>query len=267
MLYDPRAVLIFTDGSTNPNPGGKSGAAIIVRYPDHLGLSDEEISIGFERSKNNRMELVACIRAFEWIIAEHPWVDVTVVLIVTDSTYVADHIKFHAIEWRRNGWRARSGEPIENRDLWKRILSLWHKAPIRVEFVHTVGKTSPILRAVDNAAKRARDGVRKIDRGYRPGSASRSMFKGAAKRYSASGQVALIRPYRKDVMNSDEEKIRFDTLSDDGLTYVGCFYAYASRAMAGELHRQHGYRVQFNDNPHYPRIVSLLGEISLPPKP
>ena len=61
--------------------------------------------------------------------------------------------------------------------------------------------------------------------GYQPGTVSRSMVKGAAKRYPANGQIALIHPYRKKIMRSGEEKIRFDSLSIDGQSYVACFYA------------------------------------------
>ena len=68
-------------------------------------------------------------------------------------------------------------------------------------------------------------------------------------------------------MRSGEEKIRFDTLSEDGRSYVAYFYAYATSPMASELHRQHGYRVQFNNDPDYPQILECLGEIELPPRP
>ena len=52
---------------------------------------------------------------------------------------------------------------------------------------------------------------------------------------------------------SDQEKVRFDMFSEGTQTYVESCYAFASTALAAELHRQHGYRVRFNDNQQYPQ--------------
>jgi ribonuclease HI len=63
MPPDPRAIHISTDGSCYKNPGGRSGCAAIIHYPDHLDREDEQIvDFGCEESSNNRMELLACIR-------------------------------------------------------------------------------------------------------------------------------------------------------------------------------------------------------------
>ena len=126
------------------------------------------------------------------------------------------------------------------------------------------GKTSVTLRTVDKTAKAARESPTKIDRGFQVGTVSRSMIKGAAKRYPATGQIALIRPYRKNLMRRGEEKIRFDSISTDGKAYVASFYAYATVSVAAELHRQHAYRVQFDDNTNYPKILECLEEVPLP---
>jgi len=90
------------------------------------------------------------------------------------------------------------------------------------------------------------------------------MFKWSSTRFSAEGQCAVIRPYRKNVINSAEEKIRFDVFSEAAQTYVGSCYAFTSPALAVELHRQHGYRVRFNDNPQYPQILEIHEEVPVP---
>jgi ribonuclease HI len=260
-----RSIQIFTDGSAIENPGGRGGIAVVVRYPDHLQLLDEVIcEIGFTESTNNRMELLACIKALEWVRKNKPWRDVTGVQIVTDSKYVADNVGYRAWGWKKNKWRNQYGEPKENCDLWKKLLSARRKAGMYIEFIQTKGKKSEILKKVDRTAKEARDVGMEIDRGYQPGTVSRSMVKGAAKRFPAGGQVALIRPYRKKIMRTGEEKLRFDALSEDGQTYVACFYAFATAEKAAELHRQHGYRVRFNDDPNYPQILECLEEVPLP---
>jgi ribonuclease HI len=267
LRLNDRSVQIFTDGSAIDNPGGKGGIAVIVHFPQHLQFPDEVIcEIGYAESTNNRMELLACIKALEWVRKNKPWRDVTSVQIITDSRYVADNVGYRAWIWRKNKWRNQYGEPKENSDLWKKLLSSRQKAGMYIEFIQTKGKKSEILRQVDKAAKGVRDCGLEIDWGFRPGTVSRSKVKGAAKRFPAAGQIALIRPYRKKIMPAGEEKIRFDTLSEDGQNYVACFYAFATAERAAELHRQHGYRVRFNDDPNYPQILERIEEVPLPKK-
>jgi hypothetical protein len=102
------------------------------------------------------------------------------------------------------------------------------------------------------------------DRGYKPGAIARSMVGGAANRFAAKGQTAVIRPYRKNTLAKGEEKIRFDIFSEATQSYVESCYAFATSALASELRRQHGYRVLFNNNPKYPQILEILEEVSVP---
>jgi ribonuclease HI len=262
---DPRAIHIFTDGSCYKNPGGKSGCAAVVHYPDHLQLDDEQIfDFGCEESSNNRMELLACIRALKWIRENAPWTGVTRIQLFTDSQYVKDNV-FRAREWKKNDWRNRYREPIENSDLWKDLIAAHSKTGITVHIEWTAGKKSPILKRVDKAAKAAADrGGTDVDRGYRPGTVARSMVAGPAARFAARGQSIAIRPYRKSLMTRGEEKVRFDIFSEETQTFLESCYAYAPPGLTAELHRQHGYRVRFNDNPKYPQILEILEEVSLP---
>jgi ribonuclease HI len=265
MPPDPRAIHISTDGSCYKNPGGRSGCAAIVHYPDHLDREDEQIvDFGCEESSNNRMELLACIRVLKWIRESGPWESVTRVQVFTDSQYVKDSM-IRARGWKKNDWRNRHGEPRENADLWNQLISAHSKAGITVHFEWTLGKKSPVLKRVDKAAKAAATrGGPDVDRGYKPGTIARSMVQGTATRFPARGQSAVIRPYRKNLLGDGEEKIRFDIFSEDTQSYVESCYAFATTALAAELHRQHGYRVRFNDNPKYPQILELVEEVSLP---
>ena len=211
MPPDPRAIHISTDGSCYKNPGGRSGCAAIVHYPDHLDREDEQIvDFGCEESSNNRMERFACIRVLKWIGENGPWPDVTRVQIFTDSQYVKDNL-FRAWEWKKNDWRNQHGEPRENSDLWNQLLAANAKAGITVHFEWTLGKKTPVLKLVDKAAKAAaKRGGPDSDRGYKPGTIARSMVTGAATRFPAKGQLAIIRPYRKNLLGQGEEKVRFD---------------------------------------------------------
>jgi hypothetical protein len=68
------------------------------------------------------------------------------------------------------------------------------------------------------------------------------------------------------LLGGGEEKVRFDIFSEGTQIYVESCYAFASTALAAALHRQHGYRVRFNDNPQYPQM-EIVEEVPLPKPP
>ena len=267
MILDPRAIHIQTDASCFGNPGGEAGCAAMVHYPDSLQLPDWQIvDFGCAESSNQRMELMACVKALEWVRGHQPWPDVTRVQIVTDSKYVTDNVSYRAREWKRNKWRNRYDKPVANDDLWDELLKAQAKAGIRVDFVWQPGKSSASAKVVDKAAKAAAArGGTDIDRGYRPGAVCRSMVKGGvAQLYPAKGQTDVIRPYAKKIMFKNENRISFNIFDEVTQTYAAKFYAFATPAIAADLHRGHGWKVQFNAEPQYPQIVSFIGEVPLP---
>ena len=142
-MLDPRAIHIYTDGSCYKNPGGYSGCAAIVHFPEHLGRPDEQVvDFGCNESSINRMELLACIEALGWVLNHAPWDDVTRVIIVTDSQYVTDNFR-RAHYWKKQGWKNLSGETKFNEDLWNRLLK-------------GIGKTAKVGIRVDFTWERAR---------------------------------------------------------------------------------------------------------------
>ena len=80
----------------------------------------KEIYGGELNTTNQRMELTACIKALEQIKAAGYTVEV-----YTDSAYLANCIqrKWY-LTWQKNGWKNARREPVENRDLWERLLKL-----------------------------------------------------------------------------------------------------------------------------------------------
>jgi ribonuclease HI len=265
MPLDPRAIHIYTDGSCYRNPGGASGCAAIANYPEHLNRQDEVIvDFGCAESSNQRMELLAVIKALRWIRESKPWPGVSRAQVVTDSRYVKDNIP-RARGWKENDWCNQFGEPRENWDLWKDFLSAQQKVGMVVTFEWMLGKKSPMLKRIDKAAKAAAArGGSNVDRGFKPGTVARSMVKGSASRFGARGQVAAIRVYRKNFMKGGDNKVRFDLLTDDLTAYLASRYGYVSPELAADLHRGHGYRVLFNSEPRFPRILSIVEEIKLP---
>ncbi len=268
MPLDPHAIQIHADGSCYENPGGIAGCSAIVHYPDNLELPDEQIvDFGCAESSNNRMELMACIKALEWVRVHQPWPDVTRVQIISDSIYVTDNVSFRARSWKQNKWRNRYGQPMANDDLWHDLLKAHAKAGIRVDFLWQAGKGSLVAKQTDKAAKAAaKRGGLDVDTGYRPGGVSRSMVKDRVgpQRFPASGQIIIIRPYVKKIMYKGEHRISFNVFDEGSETYAGKYFAFAEQSLAAELHMGNGHRVRFNSDPNYPRIIKRIEVVSLP---
>ena len=269
-MLDHRAIQIHTDGSCYKNPGGISGCAAYVRYPDQVGAQEDQIvDFGCDESSNNRMELMACVKALNWALENAPWPFANRIYIVTDSEYLAIG-RVNAPFWKKEGWRNKSGEPTANEDLWDKILKCivkLSKIGVRVDIVYQKGKTTDIAKTVDKAAKAAaRRGGIDQDSGYVPGSFSRSMVRDgtAPKKFPATGQVLVVRPYVKKPRRRREERISFNLFDEVALSYSGKFFAFAKPLLALELHRGNGYRVRFNSNPDFPQILEKLEDVVLP---
>jgi ribonuclease HI len=103
-------VVIYTDGACRGNPGPGGWGALLT-------AADKERELyGFERdTTNNRMELMAVIRALETL--KRP----TGVRIVTDSQYVMKGVTEWMRAWKARGWRTADRKPVRNVDLWQRL--------------------------------------------------------------------------------------------------------------------------------------------------
>ena len=106
--------MIYTDGACSGNPG-PGGYGAVLRYGGH----SRELSGGFRKTTNNRMELLAVIVGLETLT------DPCRVTIYSDSKYIVDAVnKGWARRWRANGWRRNRREKAVNPDLWARLLDL-----------------------------------------------------------------------------------------------------------------------------------------------
>lgn len=111
-------VKLFTDGSARGNPNGPGGYGAVLQYTDTKGiLHEKEISAGYRKTTNNRMELMGAIAGLEAL--NRPCrVD-----LYSDSKYVVDAFNQHWIEnWQKRNWIKSDKEPVKNPDLWKRLL-------------------------------------------------------------------------------------------------------------------------------------------------
>lgn len=266
MSEDPHALKLYIDGNAYDNPGGSGGYACFAKFPESWNRPDEQVfSEGFHETTNNRMELCACIRALEYVVDKGRALGVDRVQIFTDSMYVYDHQRRPSV-WRRDGWKARSGKPIENPDLWKRYLSVRAQCKVRTDILWTPGKKRPILKSVDRAAKAAGKAPSKSDRGFRMGKIGKSKVQGGSSSpFPAKGQEQVIRIYRSALIGKAGHKIHFNIFDVQTGQFHEKHTAYASDVLINELHRGNTYRVQFNSDMHNPQVVTILERLEVTP--
>jgi ribonuclease HI len=141
-------VVIYTDGACKGNPG-PGGWGALLQY----GRRERELFGGESRTTNNRMELIAVIRALESLKRT------ATVEIYTDSQYVKNGIETWINTWKRNGWKTSDRKPVKNADLWAELDRLVHEHDITWHWVKGHADTEGNQRA-DALANRGVDAVR-----------------------------------------------------------------------------------------------------------
>jgi len=119
-------VEIATDGACKGNPG-PGGWGAVLRF----GGAEKDLSGRENPTTNNRMELMAAIRALEAL--KKP----CRVKLSTDSRYVMDGLTKWIHGWRKNGWKTADRKPVKNADLWRELLDA--AAPHRIEWIWVKG--------------------------------------------------------------------------------------------------------------------------------
>lgn len=114
------AVQIYTDGACKGNPG-VGGWGAYLHYADQ----EQELFGGEPTTTNNRMELLAAIRALEAL--KRP----CTVHLHTDSQYVQKGISEWLPGWKARNWRTANKKPVKNDDLWKQLDQLTQQHDIK----------------------------------------------------------------------------------------------------------------------------------------
>jgi ribonuclease HI len=142
-------IIIYCDGACSGNQyrTNTGGWGAILRQGNRL----KEIRGGERDTTNQRMELTACIRALQQIKSGKYDVEV-----YTDSAYLVNCMekKWYAT-WQQNGWRNAARKPVENRDLWEKLLSLI--SLYKVRFIKVAGHSGNKLN--ERADELARQGI------------------------------------------------------------------------------------------------------------
>ena len=120
-----KEVTIYTDGACSGNPGA-GGYGVVLMY----GAAKKELSEGYEKTTNNRMEILAVIRGLEAL--KEP----CRVILYSDSKYVVDAIeKGWVVKWKQNGWMRNKKERASNVDLWEQLLVMLAKHQVKFIWV------------------------------------------------------------------------------------------------------------------------------------
>ncbi len=114
-------IVIYTDGAARGNPG-PGGYGIVMKAGPHR----KELSEGYRKTTNNRMELLAVIVALEQLKFENSTVD-----IYTDSKYVADAVEKGWVF----GWEKVQFKKKKNPDLWIRFLKVYRNHQVKFHWV------------------------------------------------------------------------------------------------------------------------------------
>lgn len=143
-MVNSTIVDIYTDGACSGNPGPGGWGALML-----CNGTEKELSGGESETTNNRMEMLAAVRAFEAL--KKP----TKIRLHTDSTYLKDGITKWIVNWKRNGWRTAAKKPVKNADLWQLLEEVMK--PHEVEWHWVKGHSGHVEN--DRADELARQGM------------------------------------------------------------------------------------------------------------
>lgn len=158
----PHEITVYTDGSSRGNPG-PGGYGIVLMSGGHR----KELSQGYRRTTNNRMELLAVIKALEALKKEG-----SRVTVYTDSRYVADAIeKGWVFSWEKKSFKKK-----KNPDLWKRLLALYRKHHVRIYWVEGHANIKENERCDHLAVEASKNADLAVDEEYEASGESQNLF-------------------------------------------------------------------------------------------
>ena len=155
-MTSKKKVTIYTDGACTGNPG-PGGYGVVLIYGEHR----RELSGGYRRTTNNRMELMGPIQGLEVLNQSCR------VILHSDSQYVVEGIeKGWAKRWKSNSWMRNKREQAVNPDLWGRLLDLCDKHEVEFRWVRGHAGDRENERCDQLAVQAAHGKVLEVDEGY-----------------------------------------------------------------------------------------------------
>jgi ribonuclease HI len=155
-MDEVKEVIIYTDGACLGNPGPGGYGAVLLHGPHR-----KEVSGGYSRTTNNRMEIMAAIAALESLTQPCR------VTLHSDSQYVVNAItQGWARRWKSNGWKRNRQEPAINPDLWDRLLGLCDQHQVEFRWLRGHAGNAENERCDRLAVAAARQADLPVDPGY-----------------------------------------------------------------------------------------------------
>lgn len=260
MVFRENVLYIYTDGSSlnSPRRGGM-GIRFIYVGDDGEELVHDVHSPGHKGATNNQMELMACALALEEAFQQQLTHGKTRVIIRTDSQYVSDNYRKAMFEWSKSRWFRRSGAPVQNAEIWKRLLKAMKKANVRVDFEWVKGHSKDEHnRAVDRMARKSAKmavgsplSVVHVRRKLTDEAVQIGSVKMEGQRISIRIITTKLMPVQK------LWKCKYEVITETSDYYPNVDIVYSSEL----LKAGHSYYVKFNDEPDNPRVVKVFKEL------
>ncbi|MGE0568478.1 MAG: ribonuclease HI [Bacteroidia bacterium] len=143
---------LYTDGAASGNPG-PGGYGVVLKFNGHR----KELSEGFKKTTNNRMELLAVIVGLESIKNKDLLVN-----IYSDSKYVVDAIN---LKWLQS-WQANNFKKKANVDLWQRFLQVYNPSRHKFHWVKGHADNVENNRCDELAVEASKSSFLKTDEGF-----------------------------------------------------------------------------------------------------
>jgi len=154
--HEQGKVILFTDGACARNPGPGGYGAVLL-----FGNRRKEISGGYRRTTNNRMELLACIMGLKQL--RRP----SQVVVFSDSRYLVEGMSGEKVlKWQAAGWRRGSNQEVENADLWEELLRLCAAHQVEFFWVRGHAEYRENMRCDALATRAARGAATNVDAGF-----------------------------------------------------------------------------------------------------
>ena len=155
-MSELKKVTIYTDGGCIDNPG-PGGYGVVLLFGDRR----KELSGGFRRTTNNRMEMMAALTGLRAL--KFPC-DVT---LLTDSQYLQKGMTLGwAKKWRAKGWMRNAKEKASNADLWEQLLDVSAQHKIEFRWVKGHAGNTENERCDELSTRAARQPDLPVDTGY-----------------------------------------------------------------------------------------------------